>query len=180
MTTELRRRKLEKAYGSIDVDQDGVIDELDVTSLAQIWCETYDLSPRSEGWRAIHGQAHKMWRDMPGHMGADGIKRVTVEEWVTWGDAPGFAEFVEVSAIPFSMAVFAAADKDKDGRINAEEMMAAQLRGGMSKEETNKAFGTLDTDGDGYVTTYEYIEAAREFYLSDDPNARGNHIAGEL
>jgi Ca2+-binding EF-hand superfamily protein len=180
MTSTLRRRKLEKVFGSIDVDHDGVIHDVDITALAQIWCETYDLAPRSADWNAIHQQANKMWRDMPGQLDATGTKRVTVHEWVAWGDHPEFPEFVERSAIPFSMAVFAAADKDKDGRIDRAEMMAAQTRGGMSEAETIKTFATLDTDADGYVTTDEYIQAAREFYLSDDPNAPGNGIAGDL
>ncbi|WP_033443279.1 EF-hand domain-containing protein [Saccharothrix sp. NRRL B-16314] len=180
MTTELRRLKLEKAYYSIDVDRDGVIDELDVTALAQIWCDTYDLEPRSEDWRRIHFHAHKLFRGMPGKTDGEGVKRVTVEDWVAWGDDPAFPAFVEDAAIPFSIAVFTAADKDRDGRITAPEMMAAQIRGGMSEEETTQAFGMLDTDGDGYVTTQEYVEAARAFYLSDDPDEPGNSIAGDL
>ncbi|WP_280406081.1 EF-hand domain-containing protein [Nocardia brasiliensis] len=180
MTSALRMTKLRKLFSAYDVDQDGVMDELDVTALAQMWCDTYDLPPRSADWSSIHRQAHRMFRDMPGSLDADGDKKVTIDEWVAWGDHPEFQKFVENSAIPFSMAVFAAADKDRDGRINAQEMMAAQIKGGMSEEETNKAFALLDADGDGYVTTDEYIQASREFYLSDDPAARGNHIAGEL
>lgn len=180
MTSALRTTKLRKVFSAYDADQDGVMDELDVTALAQMWCDTYDLPPRSAEWSRIHRQAHRMFRDMPGSVGADGAKKVTVDEWVAWGDHPEFRQFVETSAIPFSMAVFAAADKDGDGRINVREMMAAQIKGGMSEQETNKVFALLDTDGDGYVTTDEYIQASREFYLSDDPAARGNHIAGEL
>jgi Ca2+-binding EF-hand superfamily protein len=180
MVSELRQKKLEKSFGSIDVDADGVIDLLDVTALSQIWCDTYELTPRSEHWRSIHAAGNKMFAGMPGTVDADGIKRVTARDWVDWADKPDFPEFVEESAIPYSMAVFAAADADNDGRINAAEMMAAQIKGGMSEAETKSAFSVLDTDGDGYVTFDQYVEAAREFYLSDDPNAPGNHIAGEL
>jgi Ca2+-binding EF-hand superfamily protein len=180
MTTDLLRRKLEKVFGSFDVDADGVIDELDITAMAQIWCDTYEVAPRTADWRRIHGAAHKMWRDIRGSVDADGVKTVTLEEWVVWGDKPEFPEFVERSAIPFSMAVFGAADGDRDGRITVEEMMAAQLKSGMTAEETRGAFDLLDTDHDGFVTAAEYVQAAREFYLSDDPDAPGNSIAGDL
>jgi Ca2+-binding EF-hand superfamily protein len=180
MATELQRRKLEKVFASFDVDEDGVIEETDFTAMAQIWCETYDVAPRSEGWRTIHGHAQKLWRDMRGSIDADGAKRVTREEWVSWIDKPDFPEFVETAAIPFSMAVFHVADSDRDGRITMEEMMAAQNKAGMSEEETRVVFAKLDTDNDGYVTAEEYIQAAREFYLSDDPDAPGNLIAGSL
>ncbi|MFE9577151.1 EF-hand domain-containing protein [Nocardia sp. NPDC006044] len=156
------------------------MDQLDVTALAQMWCDTYELPPLSAEWSRIHRQANRMFRDMPGSVDADGTKKVNVEEWVEWGDHPEFPEFVETAAIPFSMAVFDAADKDRDGKITAPEMMAAQIKGGMSEQETNKAFALLDADGDGFVTTDEYVLASREFWLSDDPAARGNHIAGEL
>jgi Ca2+-binding EF-hand superfamily protein len=180
MATDLQRRKLEKVFGSFDVDRDGVINELDITSMAQIWCDTYDVVPRSESWLKIHGSAARMWRDMRGSTGRDGVKRVTKEEWVAWMGSPEFADFVERSAIPFSMAVFDAADSDRDGKITVEEMMAAQSKSGMSEAETRGAFDLLDTDHDGYVTGPEYVQAAREFYLSDDPKAPGNLIAGEL
>ncbi|PXX70592.1 EF hand domain-containing protein [Nocardia tenerifensis] len=180
MPSALRTKKLQRLFGAYDTDQDGVMNELDVTSLAQMWCDTYDLTPRSEDWNNIHRTAHRMFREMPGTVDTAGEKRVAMDEWVAWGDHPDFPRFVETAAIPFSMAVFAAADKDGDGRISAPEMMAAQIKGGMSEEETNKAFALLDTNGDGYVTSDEYIDALREFYSSDDPAARGNHIAGEL
>jgi hypothetical protein len=180
MATDLLQRKLEKVFGSFDVDRDGVIDQLDITAMAQIWCDTYEVAPHSEGWRKIHGAAAKMWRDIRGSVDTDGMKRVTRQEWVAWSDKPDFPEFVETSAIPFSLAVFDVADADRDGRITVEEMMAAQIKSGMSAAETRGAFDLLDTDHDGYVTGDEYAQAAREFYLSDDPDAPGNSIAGDL
>ncbi|GAA5127373.1 EF-hand domain-containing protein [Haloechinothrix salitolerans] len=180
MSTDLLQRKLAKVFASFDVDQDGVIDELDITAMAQIWCDVYEVAPNSAEWRQIHGRAHAMWREMRGSTGADGIKRVTLSEWVEWGTKPDFPDFVENAAIPFSLAVFDVADKDRDGKITMPEMMAAQSKSGMSPEETQSAFDTLDTDRDGYVTGEQYAQAAREFYLSDDPNAPGNLIAGDL
>lgn len=180
MATDLLQRKLEKVFGSFDIDQDGVIDQLDITAMAQIWCDTYDAAPNSEDWRKIHGAAATMWRDIRGSLTEDGTKKVTRQEWVSWSDMADFPEFVERSAIPFSMAVFDVADADRDGRITVEEMMAAQIKSGMTAAETRGAFDLLDTDHDGFVTADEYVQAAREFYLSDDPDAPGNSIAGDL
>jgi len=180
MSTELRRRKLEKVFGSFDVDQDGIIDGLDITAMAQIWCDTYEAAPMSEEWRKIHSAAARMWRDIRGETDLDGVKRVTRKGFVAWMAEPDFAEFVERAAIPFSLAVFDVADKDRDGRITMPEMMAAQSKSGMSEAETKAAFDLLDTDGDGYVSDAQYAQAARDFYLSDDPEAPGNKIAGDL
>lgn len=180
MTTDLQQQKLAKVFASFDFDQDGVIEELDITAMAQIWCEVYEVSTNSAEWRQIHGHGNAMWHEMRGSTGAHGLKRVTLDEWVAWGTKPDFLNFVETAAVPFSMAVFDVADKDRDGKLTMPEMMAAQSKSGMSPEETQLAFDALDTDGDGYVTGEQYAQAAREFYLSDNPNAPGNLIAGDL
>jgi Ca2+-binding EF-hand superfamily protein len=76
--------------------------------------------------------------------------------------------------------VFSAADKDKDGLLTQADMMVAHLKADMSEEDSKLAFKSLDTDGDGYVSVNQYFEANREFYLSEDPAARGNYLAGHL
>jgi hypothetical protein len=180
MPSDLRRRKLTKSFGSLDFDQDGVIDEVDAVALAQLWCDTFELDPRSEDWRRIHRCAYTLLRDVPGEFDADGIKRITLEQWLAWGDHPDFTSYVEKIAIPFSVAVFTAADKDKDGLLTPPDMMAAHLKAEMSEADSQLAFSSLDTDGDGYVSVSQYFAANREFYLSEDPAARGNFLAGRL
>jgi Ca2+-binding EF-hand superfamily protein len=59
-------------------------------------------------------------------------------------------------------------------------MMAAQRRSGLSEEEVRRSFDVLDFDGDGYVSAEDFVEAHRDFYFSDDPNAPGNLMAGDL
>jgi Ca2+-binding EF-hand superfamily protein len=180
MATTFQQHKLEKVFDSFDLGHKGVIDELDLVAMAQIWCETYDATPNSLTWRKIHGQARGFWRGIQASMESGDVERITKADWVAYMDKPGFAEFVEKVAIPFSMAVFDAADKDGDGRITVEEMMAGQGKSGMSEQETRSAFELLDIDHDGLVTADEYVQAAREFYLSEDPDAPGNLIAGDL
>jgi hypothetical protein len=87
---------------------------------------------------------------------------------------------VERYAIPFSVAVFAAADKDRDGVLTPPDMLVAHLKAGMSEEDSALAFKSLDADGDGRVSVDQYFAANREFYLSEDPAARGNFLAGDL
>jgi Ca2+-binding EF-hand superfamily protein len=177
MVTELQRRKYEKAFDRFDADDDGIIDETDILAMAQLWCSTFDVAPRSEGWKKINSLANKMWRDLQGTVDADGNKTVAKEEWDA---AMGDPDFVETVALPFALAAFDLADKDGSGQLTVDEMIAAQSKAGMSEEESREVFDKLDTDGDGYVTRDEYAQAVREFYLSDDPNAAGNLMAGNI
>jgi Ca2+-binding EF-hand superfamily protein len=177
MVTELQRQKYERAFDRFDADDDGVIDETDITAMVQLWCDTFDVPPRSEGWKKINSLANKLWRDLQGTVDADGNKSVTKEEWHAAMGDPGYVESV---AIPFACSVFDLADKDKSGKLTVDEMIAAQSKAGISEEETRQMFDKLDTDDDGYVTRDEYEEAIREFYLSDDPDAAGNLMVGNI
>jgi Ca2+-binding EF-hand superfamily protein len=177
MATELQRRKYELIFDRFDADHDGVLGETDISAFAQLWCDAFNAAPRSEEWAKINKLASKMWREIGGSTDADGDKMVSKEEWYAAMENP---DFVDKVAVPFSLAAFDLADRDGDGKISLEEMIAAQSKGGMSEEETREVFHKLDTDNDGYVERDEFAQAVRDFYLSDDPNAPGNLLAGNL
>jgi Ca2+-binding EF-hand superfamily protein len=178
--TDLQIRKLEKVFASFDADADGVIDVLDFTGMAQLYCDAYGVAPRTETWRKIHGCAHVMWRSIEQRTGTLHPARLTRREWVSWSTSHEYADFVVHAAIPFSMTAFSMADADHDGRCNVDEMMAAQRRSGMIEDEIRRSFDLLDSDGDGYVSAEEFARALNEYYFSDDPDAPGNSIAGDL
>lgn len=178
--TDLQVRKADKVFASFDTDGDGVVDVLDYTGMAQIYCDAYGVPPRSESWRKVHGCAQVMWRAIERRTGTLNPAKLTRQEWIAWMGSNEYTDFVTYAAIPFSMAAFAMADSDGDGRCDVDEMSAAQRRSGMSEREIHRSFGLLDSDGDGYVTAEEFARALEEYYFSDDPDAPGNSIAGDL
>lgn len=178
--TEVQLRKLQKWFASFDADGDGVIDVLDFTGMAQLYCEAYSVAPRSEAWRRMHGCAHVAWRAIEQRTGTANAAKLTRDEWVSWLGTNEYTDFVVRAAIPFSLMAFSIADADGDGRCEVDEMMAAQHRSGMSEEEIHRSFDMLDLDGDGYVTRDDFTQALREFYFSKDPDAPGNFMAGDL
>jgi Ca2+-binding EF-hand superfamily protein len=178
--TELQVKKLRRWFQSMDADGDGAIDVLDFTGMAQLYCEAYDVAPRSQTWRRMHAAAHATWRSIERRTGALDPTVLTLAEWVGWWGTSEYADFIELAAIPFSTTAFSIADSDGDGRCTVDEMMAAQHRSGMSLDEVHGSFDVLDHDGDGYITTAEFVVALREFYFSDDPAAPGNFLAGDL
>jgi Ca2+-binding EF-hand superfamily protein len=179
-SSDLQLRKLTRWFASFDVDRDGVIDVLDFTGMAQVYCEAYEVAPRSDKWRRMHHHALIVWRAIEQRIGAAHPARLTREEWLAWPGTSEYVDFIICAAIPFSQMAFSIADADGDGRCNVYELMAAQRRSGMSEEEIHRAFDRLDRDRDGYVTADDFERAHREFYFSDDPEAPGNYLAGEI
>jgi Ca2+-binding EF-hand superfamily protein len=177
MVSEFQQRKYEKMFNQFDANRDGVIEETDITAMAQSWCDTFGIAPRSEGWSKVYKTASKMWRDLQGSMDTSGDKKVTMDEWIASLTNP---DFVETAAVPFSVAVFDIADKDGDGQLTFEEWSAAFNTAGLSDQEARQVFDKMDTDDDGHVEREEFAQATKDFYLSDDPNAAGNLLAGRL
>ncbi|GAA3030383.1 EF-hand domain-containing protein [Actinokineospora globicatena] len=177
MATQLQQRKYEKAFERFDVDRDGVLQRNDITAMAKIWRETFAVAEATEEAIRIDRLAEQLWQDITSATDADADGTVSKTEWNQAMERP---EFVDKVALPFALAVFDLADKDGSGRLSVQEMIAAQSRSGISEQETRRMFDALDADHDGEVHRDEYASAIREFYLSDDPNAVGNLMVGDL
>ncbi|WP_367127573.1 EF-hand domain-containing protein [Saccharothrix sp. HUAS TT1] len=177
MTTDLKQRKYDKVFELIDADHDGRIDQGDIKAIADKWCEALGAKAGSAEAARLAKLASDMWTGLQQHTDLNVDATISRDEWSTAARDPGFVDDV---AVPFSLAAFDAADRDDDGQISFEEMAAAQTRGGMAESESRAAFDRMDRDHDGLVSRDEFATAVREFYLSDDPSASGNELAGNL
>jgi Ca2+-binding EF-hand superfamily protein len=177
MATDLQRRKYERAFDRFDVNRDGVLQKNDITAMAKIWCQTFNVAEQSGEAARINDLASKLWADILAATDADTSGGVSKSEWNAAMEKP---DFVERVALPFALAVFDVADRDKSGMLSVNEFLAAQSRAGISEAETKRAFEALDADNDGQVSRDEYAKAIRDFYLSNDPNAVGNLLVGDL
>ncbi|MER5261484.1 EF-hand domain-containing protein [Actinosynnema sp. NPDC002837] len=177
MTSDLMQRKHDKAFERLDADQDGRIDQSDITALADKWRKALGATPGSPEAARLTKLANDMWTGIQQHTDKDFDSAISKDEWNAASEDPGFVDNV---AVPFALAAFDAADADNDGQISKEEMAKAQKQAGMSESESRAAFDKLDTDHDGYVSRKEFAAAVKEFYLSDDPSASGTELAGSL
>ncbi|NUT48064.1 MAG: EF-hand domain-containing protein [Saccharothrix sp.] len=177
MTSDLKQRKYDKVFERFDADHDGRIDQSDITALAEKWIDTFGASKGSPEASRLTKLASDMWVEVQRHTDLDTDAAISKEEWAKAAEDP---DFVDKVAVPFSLAAFDAADRDNDGKISLDEMIAAQSRSGMSEQESRQVFDKLDGDHDGYVSRDEFGKATRDFYLSDNPSDAGNQLAGSL
>jgi len=50
----------------------------------------------------------------------------------------------------------------------------------VDERASREAFSRIDTDHDGKIDEAQYIDAWRDFYVSDDLSAPGNWLFGDL
>lgn len=177
MTSNLMQSKYRKVFDIYDGDRDGKIEKNDIDALLLIWRRDCGAKSNSPEWNRTTELGDRFWQELLGHTDTDGNKEVSFDEFV---ESVQREDFINNVVVPFSVAVFELADTDNDGRASEQQWVSAQIKAGMPEDESREVFSQLDSDGDGYVTKEEYQRGVEEFYLSDDPNATGNRLAGRI
>lgn len=181
MTTELQNRKLDRAFGHIDIDNDGYIERDDVLGLGARILVGFGEAPTSAKGKAVIDHYDTLWETIVARIDSDRDARISREEYRS-GMAAAFIHGPDFDHVfrPAAQAVATLCDTDDDGVVGADEFQTLQSAFGTSTADAQAAFNKLDTNGSGTLTVDELIEAAREFFLGDDPSSRGNWLFGPI
>lgn len=74
---------------------------------------------------------------------------------------------------------FALLDQNGDGKVGAMEYQMFLNSDGYYHVDAAEVVAYLDQDGDGLLTEGEIVEAHREFWVANDPFAKGNYLFGQ-
>ncbi len=181
MTTELQILKLDRAFDQLDVGSNGQLERDDLVGLGSRMILGFGQSPTSAKGKEVLDGFDTFW------------DRLATEAAVDRDDALSPAEFrnamiaayiegdaFETSFLPVALAVARLTDNDNDGLLGPAEFRTMQLAFGTDAKDIDLAFAALDRNSDGRLDVDELVQAAREYYTSDDPNARGNLLFGPL
>jgi len=179
MLTELQKRKLTVLFHHHDMDDDGFLDKADFEQFAKRFCEIQNYSPGSPQYEAAYTQNMAIWEQVRQLADKDKDNRVSLEEHlesygVTLSDEKLYNQLVK----EYAQSMLALWDRDGDGRLSGVEFVALSGCWGIGEGAAREAFRHLDRDGNGYITTEEFMKDVEEFYLSDDPDAPGNWLVG--
>lgn len=82
---------------------------------------------------------------------------------------------------PFLDAIMAVVDTDGNGMLDVDEYVrwtGALMR--LPEADAREIHRRLDTDGDGFVTTPDLLQAIHDFYFDDNPDGIGSWLLGQL
>ncbi|RLK61893.1 EF-hand domain-containing protein [Actinokineospora cianjurensis] len=179
---ELLTTKIGRGFDHLDADGDGVLDERDHVLMGERVAEALGHVPGSPGERRIVDTYLRIWREVHLPHVPDGETGIARASFITsTGALTGDPETARATLGALAEAFLDLADVDADGTVSPREFLAFQ-RGhfpNLSAADAAAAFAHLDTDGDGTLSTGEFINATIEYWTSPDPDAPGNWWLGD-
>lgn len=179
MINELRRRKLARHFYVLDYDRNGYIERQDFEEVARNLTEIRGWEKGSPGYEAIYAAVLGMWERIKQVGGLNDDQRASLEDWLkVEATALSRPEDHEAVVTAVAGAFFDLVDADGDGAIGPTEYANFFRAHRLDPQEGREAFARLDTNGDGSISRAEMLEAVREYYLGDAPDAAGNYLFG--
>ncbi|MGH8791202.1 MAG: EF-hand domain-containing protein [Stackebrandtia sp.] len=179
MSTALHDRKLIRRFELMDADHDGQLEREDYEALAERLVQGLDAPPESPKARAVQDTYGRFWDEYISRMDADGDGKVTKQEYIKAIDRQSFDQAAFDRAFkPHFQAVARLCDTDDDGMVSREEFARMMRVHGVSAQEASASFEQIDQDHDGTLSVDELVNAARNYYLSDEPDVPGSSFFG--
>ncbi|MEV4219801.1 EF-hand domain-containing protein [Nonomuraea sp. ATR24] len=181
MAIDLLNHKLDRAFDHIDAGGAGVVAREDLLGLGARLLVGFGESPTSVTGSSLVDSFDGIWTALSEALGRDRDLGLTREDFrvgmtaafVTGG---GYDEVFR----PAAVAVAELCDIDGDGHVGPKEFRTMLAAFGTAYDDVDEAFERLDRSGRGALTVEELVLAAREYYVSEDPNAAGNWLYGPL
>lgn len=183
MLGDLQRQKAAYYFDLIDANDNGVIERADFQRRADRLSEALDVTSEEERTR-LQRRILLWWKHLSMLADANNDGRITREEWrrywerfkiaVSLGDHRRSLERLERVA----RHTFRAIDRTDSGTVTEEEF--ANWLQAWDVDHIETVFRRLDRDNTGHLVEEDLTEAIKEFYLSNDPDAPGNVLYGEL
>ncbi|NMF62778.1 calcium-binding protein [Brasilonema octagenarum UFV-E1] len=179
---DLLDRKFDVCFTHADIDGNGFFEWEDVLALATRIADCLGEPKDSPKGQKLFQTFTDFWTYVQAKMDVDNDGKVSPEEWRN-GLRNAFAkdpEAYKAGFRPLAEATFKVCDRDGDGSLEQSEFAKFHEAFGCKSANSELAFQKLDSDGDGELTVDELLSAWEEYYTSNDPNARGNWLYGDV
>ncbi|MEU9076266.1 EF-hand domain-containing protein [Kitasatospora sp. NPDC004745] len=176
---DARGPRLDRFFREVlDQTGDGFITVHDLRAMAHNVCWQLELDDEGEArvYRAFDG----WWEQLRSAMDANGDGRVSREEFVaaTVAGCDRDPAYLEQGLLPALRAVFAAADTDGSGFLEADEYRVVFGGPRVHPAELSHGFRQLDADGDGRITREEFLHGFTEFFTARADSTPGTQLLG--
>ncbi|XP_066251520.1 sarcoplasmic calcium-binding protein [Euwallacea similis] len=170
------RRKMRTFHAILDLNKDGVISFEDFKLLADGFVDLGHLSDKhtNEFYQVIQD----LWEKQFGEVSAYNL--VPVEKFLDNMHHVLNDKMLVRRAHSFLPYLFKAVDKDKSGEITVQEFKIFFNILGLKEEDAILAFRAIDSNGDGKISSKEFVKHGRDFFLTEDQDKISKYFWGPL
>ncbi|GAA3553855.1 EF-hand domain-containing protein [Nonomuraea rosea] len=159
------RESAERNFNDLDTDGDGFLTRYDYMALAQRRLGQTGVRADTPEGESVVDAFLNAWDIHARALDTDRDGRISKEEYVSSFETLVRTGTLDTVLTPISRATFAAADRDRDGWITAEEFGAVWNR---PRTDLTTAFARADADRDGRISFEEFARARHDLLIGDD------------
>lgn len=180
MLGTVQQTNLNRVFDALDITGDGDISADDFQALARNVRAVRD-DVDTELAAEIDQAFSDWWEIFRAAADSDGDGRVSREEFILavdnglQNDPKYIDRMMHVSEVAFH-----AADTDGTGRLTPTQVERIYEAFGVDSRFSAETFSRIDRDGDGFITIDELLQASRDVYRSNDPEAAGVVLFGPV
>jgi 5-epi-alpha-selinene synthase len=172
MISATQKDRLTHLFHLFDADRRGTVTAADFEAIAARLAARRSLRPGSLEYAYVHSASTSLWEHLKAS-DADRNAEISLDEWLEYFSrlcaSPRFPVLLKAQCD----VLYNLLDTNSDGAIGADEYVSLLSAYGVPEERARQNFPSLDANGDGHLSQDELFELMKEFYLSDDPSARG-------
>lgn len=178
MLRPLQRRKLTRMFRLFDRDGDGALQWDDYARISAGLLAVLAIDANSALGQELAQSYRDEWAELTDEAQRE-ARGVTLEGWLAYRRAQlMMPDAFEVNVAPYILTIATHLDVDGDGHVTGDDLRRYLGLYGMSDDERAVAVSHLDPTGDGRFTYADVEDRAREFYFSNNPDARGSWFLG--
>ncbi|MBX9252808.1 hypothetical protein H1Q63_02155 [Desmonostoc muscorum CCALA 125] len=182
MLSQLLQKKHTKNFQVYDLDGSGFVELADLERCATNLAKLRNWEPGSSEFIELKAKYSAIWTNFwqPADITGDG--KVSLEEYLKVADTStsnfSNSHILEDAHNAKANVIFGILDAGNNGQISLIEYKQFCVAVGLTEKDAETAFAHLDPKAYGYISRDEYLQASKEFHLSDDLNASGNWLYG--
>lgn len=181
MVSDFRKKKLMYLFKIFfDADGSGVVSKKDFELSIQRIGKAKGWSEEDDMFKIAQKAMLEIWEGMQLKADLNRDGEISADEWIAmWEDFSNNPSSPVDWQGYFCKAIFHIQDSSGDGAIDKNEFVSVHSSFGLAEEESGKAFDKL-ANGKSSLSFEDFQKLWAEFFSSEDPNAPGNFIFGNL
>ncbi|XP_013420856.1 sarcoplasmic calcium-binding proteins I, III, and IV [Lingula anatina] len=182
--SEFQKKKLRHVFDIFyDINKDGVIEWKDFKIAIEKICDLHGWPQGREKHTTATETMQEIWKALLKYADKNKDKKVSTEEWyLMWTESIKASK--NTGALPdwvnrYREFMFYVNDTSGDDIIDMNEYKTVYKSYGITDADCESAFNKFSENQAVKITKDEFAELFMEYFVSDDPNAKGNALFGK-